>query len=132
MESSVAGHRNKRRWTGMTSVWSTRWPRWLLLKCFLFLPTALAVKVEQLVASVCPFFRLFPLYILNRLASELEFLCTSIMIIARLGLKVSLKGQRGPRNAEKARHENAENTEYGTPRRYKDVTVHVVCSLVLR
>ena len=39
------------------------------------LPTALARKVKQSVASVRPSVRLFPLYLLNRLIFELEFVC---------------------------------------------------------
>jgi len=39
------------------------------------LPTALARKLKQSLASVCPSVRLLPLYLSNRLAFELELLC---------------------------------------------------------
>jgi len=58
------------------------------------LPTALVGKVKQSAASVRPFVRLsvhlFPLYLLNRLTFELEFLRVWIMTVARLGLKVKI------------------------------------------
>jgi len=53
--------------------------------------------VKQSVASVRTSVRpLFPLYLLNRLVFELEYLCARVMTMARLGLKVKVIG-RGQR-----------------------------------
>jgi len=61
------------------------------------LPTALAGKPKQLVASVCLSVRLsvrlFPLCLLNPLTVELEFVCGGgVIIVARMGLKVKVIG----------------------------------------
>ena len=42
-----------------------------------YIPTALAGKVNQSVASVCPSVRLFSLYLLNLMTVELSFVCGS-------------------------------------------------------
>ena len=59
----------------------------------------LAEKVKQSVSSVCLSVCLFPLFLLNRLNFELEFLCVEVMNIARLRMKVRVIGQgRGQRS----------------------------------
>jgi len=59
----------------------------------LYLPTALAGIIKQLVASVCLSVCLFPLWLLNRLIFELKFLFVWVMTIVDLGLKVKVIGQ---------------------------------------
>ena len=52
------------------------------------------VTEGKAIASVRLFVSPFvPLYLLNRLTFELEFLCVRIMTVARLGLKVKVIGQ---------------------------------------
>jgi len=73
---------------------------WATPSCTWVLPTVSAAKLKQSVASVrpsvCPSVRLFPLYRLNWLTSELECVCVWVMTIARLRLKIKVirQGQR--------------------------------------